>query len=293
MTLDANEAPKKGWRFLAWYELLVVTLVASILLLYGEPLDPWTFGVLVVGVVLSTTAFLLFRSRWTVVVPLLYFGSFLVPWESRYIADTRGGRHGVRVLPWDARFGRDGSNTALLTSYLGPLEPDWQHAAIRSMLFGMWRDGDERVHTRGLIFRPYLADALAMLPTNDARVQVLGCLTDPDNLLRVHHGLLLACLWEWGYPQGYNAEGWWRRHQHLFRREQDASAAARLAAGWTEQIRRNKDLGVAIYPQFRAARYQEQGSWGGDHDFGDAYAELGSGSKTGIPEVVWWTSLAR
>jgi hypothetical protein len=230
------------------------------------------------------------------VVPLACYVALLLPLESNYLMDTRGGRLAVELLPWHVRFGGDGPNTRLLASYLGPTPPQWRHADVRSMLLRKWRDGNERVHRRSIIFRSDLSAILSRLPPDEARAQVLRCATDPDNLLRVHQGLLLVCLNEWGYPPGHDAKSWWARHGPLFRQEYDAGAAVRTVAGWTDALEKRSDQTEAVRSQLRAARYQEHGNWGGDAAFGEAFCELSDRADgRPIPELVgglaavdWW-----
>lgn len=215
----------------------------------------------------------------------------------------RGGRQGVELTP-GLRFGRVGPNTALLESYLGPLPAKWRHRAIRSMLIGDWRDGNERVNSRSLIHASHLESVLARLPDREARVQVLRCLTDTDNLLRVHQGLLLTCLDALGYPVGLDAVSWWAAHRWAFVVEPDPERAARICQGWTDQARellraRTSDLHEPAFSelalQIGACKDQEQGSWGGDAAFGAAFQRIRarlSQPDEPAPElggsITWW-----
>jgi hypothetical protein len=193
------------------------------------------------------------------------------------------------------RFGRGGVNTNLLESYLGPLPPHWWQ---QSDLSPYVRDGDERVQSRNIIFRESLPKILDMLPDDDARRQALACLVDTQNHLRVHQSMLLALLGELGYPPGFDAASWWQRHASLFIRECDAPAAARRTFGWREKAENVADVGDhfdALHSQLSAARYQEQGQWGGHADFGEAYREVEYMPRTAasLPlaapnNVAWW-----
>jgi hypothetical protein len=139
-----------------------------------------------------------------------------------------------------------------------------------------------------------------MLPTDEARTQVLACLADTENLLRVHQGLLLTCLREWGYPAGHNAASWWARHRHLFRHEYDPRAAALTVAGWQEWLVRHRDMANDVGGQAMAAHYYQLGSWGarwGKHpQFAEEYERLREQAQVdgkrdpdhGLKEVVWW-----
>lgn len=150
-------------------------------------------------------------------VPVLFF-TYVFACEGEYIRDTHGGRNGFEI--WPLRFCQTGINTALLEQYLGKLEPQWKHAGTRANIFTtifttIYGHGD-RIDGRSIIRSPDLKDILALLPTHEARCQVLRCVTDRQNLARVHQGLLLVCLKEWGYPPGYDTAKWWKTNSHIF-----------------------------------------------------------------------------
>jgi hypothetical protein len=161
------------------------------------------------------------------------------------------------------------------------------------------RDGGERVRGASLVFRDDLRDILARLPDDNAREQVLACITDPANRLRVHQGMLLVCLNVLGYPRGYDASRWWERHRAVFIREPDPEKAVAVVLGWTESAERlvdqNPDLADVgeISGQARSARYQQWGVWGGDRDFGEMFSAFverkhPDGNVPENPNVVWW-----
>lgn len=285
--------------------LVCGSLLGLALFRYGLPLDVTTtlglgLGLCTLGLVhLGVSA----RGRWALAaIPLLFHLQLHVPVESDWLQDVRRGRVGVRVTP-GFRFGRDGPNTALLQEYVGPLPAEWRHRCVRSMLLCDWRDGNERVNSRSLIHRDDLAAVLAMLPDRDARKQVVGCLTDSGNLLRVHQGLLLTCLKVLGHPAGHDARSWWRAHAWVFVREADPERAAGWVQGWTDRARRFGRAWIQdtyyeqygqIGDQIRATQYQEWGAWGGDRVFAEAFNGRPLKRLQGLAvewppgSVLWW-----
>lgn len=278
---------------------ICLALLGLALVRYGLPLDLATAGALLVGtglvglVRVGASA----RVRWALAaIPLLFHLHLHAPWESSHLQDVRGGREGVRLFP-GLRFGRDGPNTALLERLLGPLEAEWRHQAIRSMLLIDWRDGNERVNSRSLIRRDDYSEILAMLPDDAARRQVSACLTDARNLARVHQGLLLACLKALGYPAGHDATSWWAAHAWAFARIPDPEEAAAFVHGWTHAARGFGARDATIASQLRAVEYQERGSWGGDLELGRAFYDLeravlvdgDAAARLAAREwIVWW-----
>lgn len=274
-------------------------LLALALSRYGLPLDLTTVVALLVGFCLvglvrvGSSA----RLRWALAtLPLLFHLHLHFPWESSYLQDVHGGREGVRLFP-DLRFGRDGPNTALLEQQLGPLEARWRHRCIRSMLLCDWRDGNERVNSRSLIWREDYREILAMLPDEEARRRVSACLTDTSNLVRVHQGLLLTCLKALNYPRGHDVRTWWTAHQWAFVSVSDPREAVSFVQGWTDAASRfgRAWIGDTYYEQYaeiqdqlRAVEYQERGAWGGDREmawfYGDPIAERPETRKW----IVWW-----
>ncbi|MDF1665221.1 MAG: hypothetical protein P1V97_25890 [Planctomycetota bacterium] len=253
---------------------------------YGWPLNAWTWSCLAIcGSVLMLVCLArptrFFFLRHIVTLPFLL--SLIVPLESNWIQDVHGGRTGAVISPWALRFGRDGENTELLESYLGELKPKWRHQSIRSMAFERWSDGDERVNSRSLIYSKRLEKILFRLPNRAARRQVLDCLTDSSNLLRVHQGLLLAALDAKGYPDGHDSATWWEAHSWVFVVEKSGLRAAYITHGWTDRCssyldRDGNEQNAARFEllasQVRAANYQFGGSWGGDRAFGEGAGYL-------------------
>ena len=192
------------------------------------------------------------------------------------IQDIRGGRRGIEFF--SLSFGWSGPNTRFLEQRLGRMEPEWRHQ------LALWaaRDGNERVNSRSLIYDSDLRDILRKLPNQEAQDQVLRCLTDPKNFMRVHQGLLLTCVYVLDYPPGYDKESWWRHHEVLFRPEHDPKAAMENMWGWIEVTESfapgHKPSGspceqfLPITRQRRAADYQIRGDWGGDHELAKQYA---------------------
>ncbi len=272
-------------------------LMMMCLLRYGRPIDGFTGTVLVATPLAAGVAGYL-RQR-VLIGAVVLFSLYLalpdpflnIPFVERWaLFDDRGGREGTLLTP-GLRFGRSGRNTALLESYLGRLEPNWWVQAPR---FPHIRDGNERVYSRSMIRSENLPAILAMLPSDSARRQVLACLTDPENRLRVHQGLLLACLNRFGYPEGYDVERWWAAHEPAFVPERDPARAVRIAYGWLEEANRlSSSWSGELGGQLSATSYHVRGHWGRDHHFGVAYAELEAAppsARRGLPRVrvVWW-----
>lgn len=272
-------------------------LVTLCLLGHGWPIDGFTWFVLAATPLTAGVAGYFRRRVITgVVVVFSLFLAFpdpflVIPLPGRWsLFDDRGGREGTSLSP-GLRFGRPGRNTALLESHLGRLEPNWWVQAPR---FPHIRDGNERVYSRSMIRSENLPAILAMLPSDTARRQVLACLTDPDNRLRVHQGLLLACLKQFGFPAGFDAERWWAFHEPTFVRERDADRAARVAYEWLEDANRlSSSWSGELGGQLSAASYHVRGHWGRDHHFGVAYRQLQDAPRSereGLPlvKVIWW-----
>jgi len=286
----AGARPRIGWPLRCGLAVCALIPGMAALSIYGYPIDgmTWlalgtaTLWLLVMAIGIRRAGDILFG-----VPPLVLLFLVFVPWQCYRLQDLRGGRVGAEVWPC-FRFGKDGPNTALLESHLGPLEPIWEHQCIGSMMFylGDWRDGNERVNSRSIIRQDYLPELLARLPNDEARRQVLSCVTEPENLLRVHQGLLLVCLKTLGPPPGYTVDSWWKKHAVLFYIERDAETSTRLVWGWlerTEHFAPGYTSGKQpnyiekfwdIEDQRRAAEYQQNGGWGGDHLFGEAWSEL-------------------
>lgn len=267
-----------------------------LVLAVGLPVDGWTWAVVLGVTAWSATAGPGQRLRALTPILLIAYHIFLF-YSMDELFDTRGGRRGVRFWPTGLAFAQHGPNTRLLERSLGPLPPEWRHGwKSINPLFGSIRDGDERVHQYSVIFREYLPDALARLPSDAARKQVLHCLTEPKNLLRVHQGLLLVCLKDWGYPPGMDAVSWWERHRPLFRVECDARQAVLTVAGWTALLMERPELPNDIRSQARVAEYQEWRGWGADPEFRRTFIEMMGGDlpfhgphlRAGVKNVVWW-----
>lgn len=191
------------------------------------------------------------------------------------LQDIRGGRNGIQLLS-DFSFSWPGPNTALLETYLGPLHPEWEQQWYLSRGYA---GQDERVNRQSIIRRSDLPEILAMLPSEAARRQALACVTNPKNLARVHQGMWLVAIKVFGYPDGLDAESWWRQDAKSFRSTEDANEASRLVYGWRSEVElladeearaSSADL-ISIRQQLDAAANQEMGMWGGNGEFSEAY----------------------
>lgn len=259
MSQDESKAaalfpPPRFWVILGLTGFFLVIVFASL----GFPENTQAFVWLAMVVVLCLAS--LVDRFWYVSAFLLatLFLLVLVGHESNHIVDIRGGRQGIEIRPGEFRFSRTGPNTRLLEEFLGPLAPEWSGADIRHMSFwfGRWKDGDERFHTRSIIYREYLPDLLDLLPHREARVQVLECSTDPNNLVKLHQEMLLVAVKELGYPPGYDAHTWWDKHNKLFVAESVPRNAVMLAGGW---VRRMKEVACEKTLLTRHAWYAWQG----------------------------------
>ncbi len=208
--------------------------------------------------------------------------------------DDAGGRSAWAITP-GLRFGKDGPNTAILESHVGPLEPRWRFQAPHSPYI---RDGNERVQSRNIIRHESFPEVLVMLPNDDARRAVIEALTDTENRLRVHQSLLLTCLYDLSFPVGTDRNSWWSHHKHLFYPEHDPTIAASLTQDWLEKVRAiysADDVPSMIRVQCHAVHNQQHGAWGGHRDFGEAFARVAIGqnepnarSRKPLGHVVWW-----
>lgn len=263
---------------------LLQTFAFSLFLLeHGLPVDVWTgaclsiygSGLALVGLTGESRFYLVKH-----IVSGLILISLILPSKSYSIMDVRGGREGILVLPLELRFGGDGPNTKLLEKHLGTLEPEWRQ---RFSLPRGSRGGYERVHSLSLIYSVSLPKILLRLPNTDARQQVLACLTDSKNLLRVHQGLLLAALEAKGYPDGYEAGSWWKKHQWFFVVEDSALRATYLTDGWARRFNtyheslereRSSRRSNELARQVSAAKRQEGISRGGEYAFREGRSYL-------------------
>lgn len=247
---------------------------------FGLPLDSFTW--LVVAVVASSGVSLgLPGSRRPWFLVSLAAGLYLVfpgpcqvvPLVEKWsLFDDRGGRSGWGITPC-LRFGREGPNTELMESLVGRLEPNWWYQAPQSPYI---RDGNERVHSRSIIRKEFFPELMEMLPNDNARCAVVLALTDTQNRLRVHQGLLLTCLFVEGSPAGWDANAWWLHNEALLQSEHDPAIAASIAIDWIAKIESCDALANnrLVATQLRAAKYQQRGGWGGHYDFGEAFQEL-------------------
>lgn len=312
-----------GWRVVArrfWAVLVCGLLLATLLLRGVWPLDVASGMALAGGVLWSITLAGARRRLWRGLAPAPIVGfvwllvcSLAPQAAERFIRgvprsvllqDVRGGRDGVQLLDGFS-YSWPGPNSALIDWYLGPLEAVWEGRWYVSK----WYSGlEERVNRRSVIRQPDLPEMLALLPSDEARRQVLRCVTTPENQARVHQGLLLVALKRFGYPEGYDAERWWCKHEPIFRVVADPIEASQMVCGWRIAIQRiareseNQSAPAvdgALLEQLDAALMQEMGMWGGDGDFSDAYylmavrrKQAGADEGDGPPSLdqngAWW-----
>lgn len=312
-----------GWRIVARRYCGVFVcggLLAALLLRGVWPFDAASGMALAGGVLWSLMLASARRRFWRVLspAPILGFAYLLtcsmaaekmerfirgVP-RSVLLQDVRGGRDGVQLLG-DFSYSWPGPNSVLIERYLGSLAGEWEGRWYASK----WYLGlEERVNRRSIIRQPDLPEMLALLPSDEARRQVLRCVTTPENQARVHQGLLLVALKRFGYPEGYDANRWWRKHEPAFRVVEAPLEASQLVYGWRNAIQRiaSESEGrspslpdLALRQQLDAALMQEMGMWGGDGDFSDAYylmavrrkqagADEGDDLRAPNQNVAWW-----
>lgn len=284
--------------------LCTASLVSISIWRHGTPLNLYTWIACSICAISGATLALNGKRVWFLLLLLFCVyaavpSPFLIilPLENSWLFDNARGGYGYEVTP-GMRFRHEGANTALLESYIGPIEPEWRHAAPHSPHV---RDGNERVQKINVIQRAYLPALLNMLPDDDARRTVIRTLTDTENRLRVHQSLLLSALYHFKYPPGTNRESWWAHHKEFFRPEHDSFLAASLTQDWAEKIAMIHSDGE--YPrevarQLSATRYQQQGTWGGHEDFGEAFRSIEYGERQPDPgareqaeKIIWWPEL--
>jgi len=161
----------------------------------GWPANGGTW-LIAAGLVLWSLLFTLKYSRWfwlgLAVVVVLCPAGWLSSWHTcRLTIDLSRGRFGTSYGrdrtglggEFELVLARPGPNTRLIESYLGPCAPYWVG----------WRP-------EPLLGVDDLERYLSLLPTRDARLRVLHCVTDPDNRLREHQKMLLIALRAFGFP---------------------------------------------------------------------------------------------
>ena len=294
---------------LAWGAIgggITLLLVATALWRLGWPLNPYTWGVIALCALSGVTLRRPKQNLGWFVLALSVCLYLNFPRECQVIPvinvwslyDDVGSRSGSAITPF-LHFGRDGENTKLMESYVGPLEANWWYQCPLSPYM---RDGNERVRSRSITRYGYFPELLAMLPDDQARRTVILALTDRSNRLRVHQGLLLACLYVGNYPEGMDAESWWAHHQALFEPEYDPTVAAAVIQGWRAQAERleSRDVDSIIYLQLYATGYQEEGGWGGDEELGEVALDIEYGGREPDPDglargqqVIWWPDEAQ
>jgi len=208
-------------------------------LAYGRPINALGWALLSLGL---TGGWLQLSQRSHAVRAMLAFPAlyalFPMPWlfmpgvVHHSIHDHDRGRLGFEIWP-GARFGRDGPNTRLLESYLGPAQATW----CGTQLSPYMNDGNCRAFYGNLIFEPELAKALDLLPDDAARCQVLECFVAKGNLLHGHQNALLGALEHRGLPADHDSESWWRASQAAFQVERDYWQARKLGYDFLSVIR--------------------------------------------------------
>jgi len=263
------------------------------------------FGFLLV-IALSVLILRKSRLRWIVMGVFFVYAAWLAfPLDSSNFTDLCNGRTAVGVHPGGLLFARNGPNTRLIQKYFGERQAKWIWKNTRFHLLGkVWGEGD-RVDWKSVVFQSYLPEALSMLPSDEARTQVLGCVTDSGNLIRVHQGLLLACLKTFGYPKGYDSRTWWDEHKWVFVVERDPLTAARMVWGWLDATyvlapQRPTPKAAWALQDIRTQQYavESQQNWGTTNfSFAGAYSALerDEGLRAQAPgvtqRVVWWPEL--
>lgn len=250
-----------------------------VLIKYGWPGDAWTWACLSIYCAVLTLSWLTHASRLNWAKNLItgfFLLSLFVPYQDNEIQDLRGGRWGTIILPWQLKFGRNGENTEFLENHLGPLKPELRFKLNRSKVFSRSLENPEQVNSRSLIVSRRLEDILRRLPDRAACDQVLNCLTEPNNLLRVHQSMLLTALDAKGFPKGYDKWSWWQAHRWIFVVEKSGLRAAYITYEWLDRCAsylvwdsggRYPKRFYALAMQIQAARYQKWGKRGGDLAF--------------------------
>lgn len=223
-----------------------------------------------------------------VLVPL----ACLARYSGTVYVDTARSRLGTPIFPGFI-YASLTDNYLMLVKYLGNAEPQWT-----CWFYSISRGGNDPVVVHLAVFQPWLNSALGMLPTEKARHDVLTALTDKKNLARMHQTLLLHCLVVKGFPQGYDADKWWKKHEQFFKSFAQPNEAARAVWGWADKVGNFKNI---MHPQnekdneleatLRATQSAERGR---SSQF-DPLAEqiltisptLGQ-SNLGVDSIEWW-----
>lgn len=230
------------WQQVTVWPLVCVLLSCAIVEHYGRPANGGTWMVLIGCAIWS----ILIPLKWVGIeqivlsaLPILYLFSFFntnSQFGHRKSYDLRTTRVEIRFAGGDIKFRPEAPNAQLIESYLGPMEPHWS---------GGGRCDVPKINRYTMpAFSPnvLLHDYMGLLPDEAARRQVLSCLTDPDNHLRMHQALLLAVLKYRGYPPEYDRDSWWVKHQDIFVIEPDPQRARDMTYMWMQ------GFAAALYP---------------------------------------------
>ncbi len=207
----------------------------------------------------------------------------VLPTRGYHCADLRNGRKGV-ALSEPVMMMTNGPNENLIADKIGVGQADWFYRCT-----GDGRITLEMPDTRSLVFSKQLPVLLEFLPNSAARRQILTNLTNKNNLIRVHQGLLLTCLYEYGYPDDYTKDEWWETYGHLFEAKHDVHDAVAFSLGITEMAEAlNEDTPRrSVERQLLAARYFERGMYTRCPDFGRVYMEETMRGTSPTTEL-WW-----
>jgi hypothetical protein len=147
----------------------------------------------------------------------------ILPIEQRQFVDLRRMREDYSPFR-NVMFVQPSHSTKIIASYLGPAESHWVSTSQLGIL------------KYSILAHDDLEKYLAVLPSDDARRQVLSALTDHENLLRHHQELLLIAIRAIGYPRGEDPAAWWEKYSYVFRSYHDAAQAVAVARGWRKAI---------------------------------------------------------
>ena len=215
--------------------LVALGFYAMMILNFGRPINILTWIVVFLPLVVGLPFLFVPKMKVVWFVFPAFFLVYLYFFSSgEWLLDIQTGCLGKKIMPGIAFFTHRGENTDLIKEFLGDLEPYWCYGGLVNP--GNIRDADERVNSRSLVFRTDLREIIDLLPSVEAKRKVLKCISNPQNQLRLHQGMLLVCLRILGFPKGMSSQDWWTANEFVFIEEPDGKKCAAFVQGWGKKI---------------------------------------------------------